>query len=145
MINYNTVQQVYSRNHGSERLFKRPYCQSLNYTQGVFDFQKSLNAFWVVDNMVSYIPKIIRTYNKHQFEFFIVEICLNKNKQGYMEVFAEDYVQGVYNDHISIIKQDIPYIDLPTNEDDEITTYKFFLSLSALEPIKFTFYLPSEY
>ena len=144
MLNYNTVEQIYNRNHGSERLYRRAYCESLNYTEGIMDFQKSLNAFWVIDNVVSYIPTILKAYNDNQFEFYVVEIYLNKFHQGYMEIYTEDYVQGVYNEHISILKQEIPYIDLP-QKDNEITTYKFFLSLSDIEPIKFTFYLPSEY
>jgi len=144
MINYNTAQQVYDRNHGSESLYKRAYCESLNYTEGVMDFQQSMNAFWVVDNMVSYMPQVIKAYDENQFEFYVVEICVNKEHKGYMEVFTEDYVQGVYNEHIQILKQEIEYIDLPL-KDNEITTYKFFLSLSALEPVRFTFYLPSEY
>ena len=142
---YNTAQQVYDRNHGSERLFKRPYCQTLNYTEGIFDFQKSMNAFWVVDNMVSYMPQILKAFEQNEYEFFVVEICVNKENKGHMEVFTEGYIGNDYNDHIEILKQEIEYIDLPLKDDDEITTYKFFLSLSALEPLRFTFYLPSEY
>ena len=145
MITYNTVEQVYNRNHGSDRLFKRPYCQCLNYTQGVFDFQKSLNAFWVVDNMVSYMPQVIKAYEQNEYEFFVVEICVNKENKGHMEVFTEGYIGNDYNDHIEILKQEIEYIDLPLKDDEEVITYKFFLSLSALEPLRFTFYLPSEY
>lgn len=145
MITYNTAEQVYSRNHGSERLFKRPYCKTLNYTEGIFDFQKSMNAFWVVDNMVSYMPQILKAFEQNEYEFFVVEICVNKENKGHMEVFTEGYIGNDYNDHIEILKQEIEYIDLPVKDDDEITTYKFFLSLSALEPLRFTFYLPSEY
>jgi len=144
MKNYNIAEQVYNRNHGSEKLFKRPYYESLNYTEGVMDFQQSLNAFWVVDNMVSYMPQVIKTYNKYEFEFYVVEICVNRFHQGYIEIFMEDYVQGVYKDHIQILKQEIPYIDLPL-KDNEITTYKFYLSLSEINPVKFIFYLPNEY
>ena len=145
MITYNTAEQVYSRNHGSERLFKRPYCETLNYTEGIFDFQKSMNAFWVVDNMVSYMPQILKAFEQNEYEFFVIEICVNKENKGHMEVFTEGYIGNDYNDHIQILKQEIEYIDLPVKDDDEITTYKFFLSLSALEPLRFTFYLPSEY
>ena len=145
MITYNTAEQVYSRNHGSERLFKRPYCQTLNYTEGIFDFQKSMNAFWVVDNMVSYMPQILKAFEQNEYEFFVVEICVNKENKGHMEVFTEGYIGNDYNDHIEILKQEIEYIDLPLKYDEEVTTYKFFLSLSALEPLRFTFYLPSEY
>ena len=117
MITYNTAEQVYSRNHGSERLFKRPYCQTLNYTEGIFDFQKSMNAFWVVDNMVSYMPQVIKAYEQNEYEFFVVEICVNKENKGHMEVFTEGYIGNDYNDHIQILKQEIEYIDLPVRQN----------------------------
>ncbi len=142
---YYDVKQVYSRNFGSMQLFKRPYCNQLLYTEGVMDFQKTLNAFWVVDNMVSYMPKILKTYQEHEYTFFVVEIAINQDKQGYMEVFTEDEVNGIYDEHISIVKQDIPFIDLPTKEDDEITTYRFFLELSAIDPVTYTLLLPGEH
>lgn len=46
MINYNTVQQIYSRNYGSMQLIKRPFFNQLVYTEGVMDFQQTLNAYW---------------------------------------------------------------------------------------------------
>ena len=144
-VTYNTVKEVYGRNYGSERLYKRSFCNSLLYTEGVMDFQKTLNSYWVVDNVVSYMPKILHEYHDHEFTFFVVEISLNKQQQGYMEVFTEDYVEGEYNEHISIVKQDISFIDLPTNPDEEITTYRFFLELCAIEPVTYTLLLPSEH
>ncbi len=143
-ITYDTVKEIYSRNYGSERLYKRSYCFNLLYTEGIMDFQKALNACWVVDNVISYMPKIINAYKDNEFTFFVVEISLNKQQQGYMEVYTENYVQGIYDEHISIVKQDIPFIDLPINEDEEITSYKFFLELSALQPITYTLLLPPE-
>ena len=142
---YCDAKQVYSRNYGSERLYKRSYCNNLLYTEGVMDFQQTLDAFWVVDNVVSYMPKILDAYKKHEFTFFVVEIAVNQKQQGYMEVFTEDYVEGEYDEHISIVKQEIPFIDLPTKVDDDITTYRFFLELSALEPVTYTLLLPSEH
>ena len=94
---YYDVQQVYGRNYGSERLFKRNYCSKLLYTEGLMDFQQTLNAYWVIDNMVSYMPTIEKAYNDNGFTFFVVEIALNQQKQGYMEVYTEDYVEGIYN------------------------------------------------
>ena len=123
MITYNTAEQVYSRNHGSERLFKRPYCETLNYTEGIFDFQKSMNAFWVVDNMVSYMPQILKAFEQNEYEFFVVEICVNKENKGHMEVFTEGYIGNDYNDHIEILKQEIEYIDLPIKDDEEVEVY----------------------
>lgn len=142
---YNTVKEIYDRNYGSERLYMRNYCTDLLYTEGVWDFQNTLNACWIVDNVISYMPKILDTYHRNDFTFFVVEISLNQQQQGYMEVYTDDYVEGIYNEHISIIKQDLSFIDLPTREDEEITTYKFFLELSSLEPITFTLLLPSEH
>ena len=75
----------------------------------------------------------------------MVEIAVNQKQQGYMEVFTEDYVEGEYDEHISIVKQEIPFIALPTKVDDDITTYRFFLELSALEPVTYTLLLPSEH
>ena len=144
-VTYNTVKEIFSKHHGSEKLYKRSYCFNLLYTEGIMDFQKTLDACWVVDNVISYMPKILHAYNDHEFTFFVVEIALNQQKQGYMEVFTEDYVEGEYNEHISIVKQDISFIDLPTNPDEEITTYRFYLELSAIEPVTYTLLLPSEH
>lgn len=144
-ITYNIVQEVYNRNYGSEKLYKRNYCNTLSYTQGIMDFQQTLEAHWVVDNIISYMPTILKAYENNTFSFFVIEIVLNKNQQGYMEVFTEDYIEGVYNEHIFILKQDIPFIDLPANEDEEITTYRFYIEISSFEPINFTLFLPSEY
>ena len=143
-MTYSTVEKIYNRNYGSERLFKRNYCPKLLYTEGLMDFQQTLNAYWVIDNMVSYMPTIEKAYNDNGFTFFVVEIALNQHHQGYMEIYTEGYDEDEYKDHIQVLKQEIPYIDLPLSEN-KITRYKFFLSLSAVEPTKFTFYLPSEY
>ena len=145
MITYNTVKQIYGRNYGSMQLFKRDYCNQLLYTEGVMDFQKTLNAFWVVDNVISYMPSVLKTFNETDDTFFVVEIGVKQDKAGYMEVFHEGYVGNDYQDHLSVIYQKIPFIDLPTKVDEEITTYRFYLMLSDYEPVKFTLLLPSEY
>jgi hypothetical protein len=142
---YYDVKQVYGRNYGSERLYKRNYCNSLLYTEGLYDFQQTLDAYWVIDNVVSYMPKILQAYKENEFTFFVVEIALNQKQEGYMEVFTEDYVEGEYNEHISIVKQDISFIDLPTKVDEDITTYRFFLERSSIEPVIYTLLLPSEH
>lgn len=144
-ITYNTVKQIYERNYGSERLYKRPYCSNLNYTEGIMDFQQTLNAYWIVENVISYMPEILRVYKENEFTFFVVEIALNQEQQGYMEVYTEGYIDEEYKEHILIQNQKIPYIDLPTKIDEEITTYRFFLELSSLEPVKFTLLLSSEH
>ena len=75
----------------------------------------------------------------------MVEIALNQEQQGYMEVYTEDYLNGEYHEHISIIKQNLSFIDLPVKVDEEITSYKFFLELSAIEPVTYTLLLTSEH
>lgn len=142
---YNTVKEIYGRNYGSERLYMRNYCTSLLYTEGIMDFQNTLNACWIVDNVISYMPKVLHAYKENEFTFFVVEIALNQQQQGDMEVYTEDYINGVYNEHISVIKQDLSFIDLPVETDKEITSYKFFLELCALEPVTYTLLLPSEH
>lgn len=145
MINYNTVQKIYSRNYGSIGLYKRPFFNPLVYTDGVMDFQHTLNAYWIVDNIISYMPEILKTFKESEDTFYVVEISVNKERQGYMEVYREGYIGNDYNEHITVIKQDIPFIDLPVKTDDEITTYKFYLTLSNYGLPQFMLMLPSEY
>ncbi len=145
MITYNTVKEIYNRNFGSMHLFKRNYFDKLVYTEGVMDFQQTLNAFWVVDNVISYMPEVLKTFKETKDTFFVVEISVKQDKSGYMEVYREGYIGNDYHEHISVIKQDIPFIDLPTIVDEENTTYKFYLSLHNYEPIQFLLLLPSEY
>ena len=145
MITYSTVKEIYANNFCSERLYKRKTCPNLVYTDGVMDFAEVLNAHWVVDNVISYMPSVLKTFTETEDTFFIVEIGVKQNKTGYMEVFHEGYVGNDYHDHLSVIYQKIPYIDLPTIVDEEITTYKFYLSLHNYEPLQFMLLLPSEY
>lgn len=145
MINYNTVQQIYSRNYGSVQLFKRPFFNQLVYTEGVMDFQQTLNAYWVVDNVIGYMPEIFKYFKETEDTFYVIEICLNKVRKGYMEVYHEGYLGNDYHEHLTVIKQDILYIDLPVKADEDLTTYKFYLILSNYEPVQFTLLLPQEY
>lgn len=145
MITYNTVKEIYGRNFGSMQLFKRNHFDKLVYTEGVMDFQNILNAFWVVDNVISYMPKVLKTFKETEDTFYVIEIVLKQDKTGYMEVYHEGFINNNYHEHITVIKQDIPFIDFPLNPDEEITTCKFYLILSNYEPLQFTFMLTSEY
>ncbi len=146
MLTYSDVQEIYSRNHGTTQYFKRPYNNNLLYTDGIMDFQRSLDAFWVVDNLISYMPKILERFRSHDTDFFVIEISLDNEHSGHMEVFTEDYnVDDIYDEHITIIKQEIPLIDLPFNENEEITTYKMYLQILSYEKEQFVLMLTSEY
>lgn len=138
-MNISTVKEIYSRNYGSEKFYKRSYCESLIYTEGIMDFQETLNATWLVDNIIYHLPKIIEIFKAVDDGFFVVKIKVKDDNSGYFEIFREGYVNNEYNDHITVVKQKLPYIDLPTYD------YKFYLILSNLEPIIFTFLLTSEY
>lgn len=145
MTNYNKVLEIYGRNCGSERIFKRQFFENLIYTEGIMDFQQNLNAFWVVDNVITYMTHVIKAFKATEDTFYIVKIRLNKEKQGYMEVYHEGFVDNEYKEHISVVKQKIPYIDLPIKSDKAVTTYKFYLQLANYEPLQFMLMLPSEY
>ncbi len=145
MLTYSDVQEIYYRNHGTTQYFKRGYCNNLFYTDGVMDFQRSLDAYWVVDNVISYMPKVLKRFREYESTYYTVEIVLNREYMGYMEVYAEDYNDnGDFDEHITIIKQNIPFIDLPYNEDEELTSYKMYLRILSYEKEQFVLLLPSE-
>ncbi len=92
------------------------------------------------------MPKILERFRSHETDFFVIEISLDNEHSGYMEVFTEDYnIDDIYDEHIIIIKQEIPLIDLPFNENEEITTYKMYLQILSYEKGQFVLMLTSEY
>lgn len=142
---YNTVKEIYGRNYGSEKLFKRSYYSNLLYTEGMKDFSDTLNAHWLIDTVVSYMPQVLSVHKETKESFFVVEISLNQKQEGYFEIYHEGWIGNDYHECIIVAKQSIPFIDLPIKIDEEITTYKFFLELSSLDPVTFTLLLPSEH
>ena len=138
-MNTATVKEIYNRNYGSEKFYERSYCESFIYTEGIMDFQETLNATWLVDNIIYHLPKIIETFKAVDDGFFVVKIKVKNDSSGYVEIFREGYINNEYNEHITVIKQKLLYIDLPTYD------YKFYLILSQAEPIIFTLLLTSEY
>lgn len=142
---YNDVNKVFSRNFGSETLYKRNYCNSLLYTEGILDFAQTLDAHWLIDTVISYMPDILKTYEREEESFFVVEITVDKNHQGYFEIYYEGWIGNDYHECITVAKQMIPFIDLPTKDDEEITTYKFFLELASVNPVIYTLLLTSEH
>ena len=142
---YNDVNKVFSRNFGSERLYKRSYCSNLFYTEGILDFAQTLDAHWLIDTVISYMPEVLKVYETEEESFFIVEIAVDKKHQGYFEIYHEGWVGNDYHECITVAKQMIPFIDLPTKDDEEITTYKFFLELASVNPVIYTLLLTSEH
>ena len=109
------------------------------------DFAEVLNAHWVIDNVISYMPSVLKTFKETEDSFYVVEIGVKQDKTRYMEVFHEGNIRNDYHEHISVQYQKIPYIDLPVKVDEEVTTYKFYLSLHNYNPVQFMLLLPSEY
>ena len=142
---YNDVNKVFSRNFGSETLYKRNYCNNLLYTEGILDFAQTLGAHWLVDTVISYMPDVLKTYETEEESFFVIEVTVDKKHQGYFEIYHEGWIGNDYHECITVVKQMIPYIDLPTKDDEEITTYKFFLELASVNPIVYTLLLSSEH
>ena len=145
MLTYDEVQEIYARNYGTQNYYYRNYCKTLVYTDGIMDFQKSLDAYWVVDNVISYIPYVLDKFNKNGETFYVVKIAFDMERFGYMEIYTEGYVDEIYDEHITIIKQEIPLIDLPINEDEETTEYRMYLLLGNYSPLQFVLMLTSEY
>lgn len=139
-MNQNIVDKIFNRHNGSESFYRRSYCEQLIYTEGILDFQQTLNAYWYVDCIINNLPKIIFTAKAVDDGFFIVKIKVNSKKNnGLLEIYREGYVNNVYNEHITVFKQRIPDIDLPKYD------YKFYLVWTNVDPIVFTLLLPSEY
>ena len=138
-MNKQIIDNIYCRNIGSEKFYKRPYCNNLVYTEGIMDFQQTLRAFWTVDIIISHLPKIIQAYQSSGDGFFVATISVTTNKSAKLDIFREGYVDKKYNEHITVITQDIPFTDLPVYD------YKFYLILSSYDPVIFTFMLPNEY
>ncbi len=138
-ITKSLVDKIYSTNTGSEIFYKRNYCDELIYTEGVMDFQKKLNTYWVIDLIISYLPTVIKTSIKEDDGFFVVEIRVDKKNSGVFEIFREGFKNGKYDEHICVVRQRLNKVDLiPYN-------YKFYLIMTNLKPVQYTLLLPSEY
>lgn len=129
-MNKQIIDNIYCRNIGSEKFYKRPYCNNLVYTEGIMDFQQTLQAFWIVDTIISHLPKIIQEYQSSGDGFFVVKINVKADKSATLKIVREN---------ITVIKQNIPFVDLIEYD------YKFYLILSCFKPITFTLLLPNEY
>lgn len=144
MKDYSILKEIYANNHNSERIYRNKSCQNMVYTDGVMDFLEVFDAHWIIDNVINFMPEVLKTLEKTKDTLYDVQIVLQQDNSGFMEVYRKGYVDKVYHKHISVFKQIIPFIDLPTKPNTKITRYKFYLVLSKYEPIIFTLRLPSE-
>lgn len=146
MFTYSDVKLIYHRNTGTTRYFQRPYYSNLLYTDGIMDFQETLDAYWLVDTIISHMPKILECFNKTEDGFFIVQVSLDSSKSGNLEIYREVFNSNKnYDEHIVVIHQEIPFIDLPVASEKEKTSYKMYLQLANYTPLKFVLMLTTEY
>ena len=134
-MNKQIIDNIYCRHIGSEKFYKRSNCKNLVYTEGIMDFQLKLQAFWLIDNIISHLPKIIQNYKLTEDGFFIVKINVKADKSAMLKIVQED----IYQEYITILRQYMPFVNLIEYD------YKFYLILSCLKPITFTLLLPNEY
>ena len=139
-MNKNIVQEIYNRNYGSIEFYHRKYYKSLIYTEGILDFQKTLNAYWFVDWVINNMKTVIDTHKVNDDGFFVITIKFDKNKHCSLEIFREGYIEGEYCDHITVLKEQVYTTNLPIYDN-----YKFYLILSNPNPIQFTLLLTTEY
>lgn len=92
------------------------------------------------------MPTILECFNNTEDGFFVVEILIDKNNQGKIEIYREGINQnGDYDEHIVVISQEIPFVDLPIAKNMSITSYKMYLQLGNYTPLQFVLMLPTEY
>lgn len=146
MSTYSDVQMIYSRNTGTTHYYQRTYYSTLLYTDGIMDFQETLDAYWLVDNIISHMPKVLECFNQTEDGFFIIEISLDSSKNGQLEIYREGFNEkNEYDEHITVVCQEIPFIDLPIASNDKQTSYKMYLQLTDYTPLRFVLMLTTEY
>lgn len=134
------VNEVLNSSIGTTTWYKRGFCNTLIYTDGVMAFQQTCDAHWLVDVVVSYMPVIMRDYLQTSNSFYIVSLAVDGNNEGTFTITKEEY-NSESNDFINkvVVSQVIPYVDLPEVD------IKFYLELANLEPIQFCLLCCSEH
>jgi hypothetical protein len=135
-----TVEEIYNSFYGSQDFYRRSYYKHLIYTEGIKEFQHRLNAYWLIEFIISNLTKIFKISKSVDDGFFIVKISVeDSNNTVIIEIYREGYVNNKYDEHITVFSQYIPEIDLPKYD------YKFYLIWSGVKPIQYTLLLPNEY
>lgn len=92
------------------------------------------------------MSKILECFNQTEDGFFVVEILLDDTKNGTLEIYREGFNEKhEYDEHITIVRQEIPFINLPIASNDKQTAYKMYLQLADYTPLRFVLMLTTEY
>jgi hypothetical protein len=97
---------------GTNEYHRLTVAKNFLVTDGVKSFAEASSAHWLLDVVMSYLPKIdeINDY------FFVPTIKVNNDNEGIFRIHQE-----IYGKRKTIVRQKIPFTDLPAGD------YKFFL------------------
>ena len=113
---FGNIQQELSGFFGTENYYKRSVLgvsTGMVYTDGVKHFCSIAEAQWFIDVVNSYMTNVKKVKDDY---FFIVRVAVNRKAQATFTIKRE-----VNEEEVVVIKQEIPYTDLPEGE------YKFYL------------------
>lgn len=135
MATYEDYEQVLSNNRGTEHHYKHTLCSYLLYTDGIKDMAETLQCYWLVDMIASYIPDMFKFANKMSSDRFVFPTVVAENNKATFKIISERY-NGDEAKEVALIKQRIPFTDLPDGE------YKLYLEYNGS---KWVLFLSSEY
>lgn len=133
------VQEVCGSSWGTSSYYKRSGIAGFVYTDGVMHVQTQLNAYWLVDMIVSYIPTVIKDFKNTKNTFYTVQLDVNEDSTADFTINKEGYDKDDNYIDIPIVVQHVPYTDLPK------TQIKMFLELANYNPITFCALMPTEH
>lgn len=139
MFDKNYVEEVMSESIGTEHWYRRAPFQGFVYTDGVMNVQEKLNMYWFVDMVASYMPDVIKDFNKTGESFYVAVLKVNKDHTAKFKIQKEVEDDNCTYIEIKIAEQDIKYTDLPECE------MRFFLELADCDPVTFCLLCPSEH
>jgi len=104
----NQMKEYYdSQSAGDETIYRT--LAGLCYTGAVKAFAEEKKAYWLIDMVWSYLPRIRRHNTLNQNNFLIVTLDLNKTGSGAKFTVKED------TGSVPIIVQKVPFTDLDTS------------------------------
>lgn len=110
MITREEIDTVMSSSIGTEQWYHRDYCEQLIYTDGVMYAQKRLNIYWLIDTLISFMPKIIEDNKKSDEWLYEVKLVVYSDHTALLKIFRE---LENFDEPFTVVEQNIAYTDLP--------------------------------
>ena len=136
MITREEIDEVMSSSIGTENYYKRDYCEQLVYTDGVMYAQKKLGIYWLVDTLISYMPKIIEDNEKSDEWLYNVKLAVYADHTALLKITREIETSS---EPFTVIEQKIAYTDLPE------CVVRFYLERAISQNRTFCLLCPSEH